>query len=277
MHRLLKASVLVTAILVFSPLLPAAADLSGLGWTDGHGVGASAEAHDSASLDAPTGRRSSGSWPRCRYNAMGPADVDIAEHMAKEGIGTSRGDGPGTWYWKTCEDENGMTSAVTVWAPDRADPEVVARKALTYDKLPDPAIGMSPPAEQGAVVNIPVWFWVNGDGWSPTAASATIDGLTVVTTATPERVAWTVSGGGEVVCDGPGVPYDPARPEAEQRSDCTYLFEQAGTFTVTATVEWRARWTVVGGSGGGDLGVVRRSSSITVQVSEIQALNRPPH
>lgn len=115
-----------------------------------------------------------------------------------------------------------MMSGVTVWAPDRADPESVARKALTYDKLPDPANGTSPPAGQGAVVNNPVWLWVQTDAWAPTAATATIDGLTAVTTATPERVTWRLSTGDEVTCEGPGVPYDPSRPEAEQHSDCTH-------------------------------------------------------
>lgn len=276
MHRFVSVGVLVVAGLLVPLPLPASADVSGLGWSDGAGVGARAEEHPSTPAEAPVRRRGRGSWPRCRYDVMSPTDVEIADYMAKEGIGTSRGDGPGTWYWKTCEDENGMMSAVTVWAPDRADPQVVARKALHYAELADPAIGMSPPPRQGAVVNVPVWLWVQTDAWAPTSATATIDGLTVVTTATPERVVWRVSTGDEVTCEGPGVPYDPRRPEAEQHSDCTYLFEEAGTFTVTATVEWRAHWTVAGGAGGGDLGVVRRSSSTTFEVSEIQALNRPP-
>ena len=275
MHRLVTIGALVVAGLLVSAL-PASADVSGLGWSDDEGVGASAEAHASTPPEARVHRRGNGSWPRCRYDVMGPTDVEIADHMAKDGIGTSRADGPGTWYWKTCEDENGMMSAVTVWAPERPDPQVVASKALHYAELADPAIGMSPPPGQGAVVNVPVWLWVKSDAWAPTAATATIDGLTVLTTANPERVVWRLSNGDEVTCEGPGVPYDPARPEAEQHSDCTYLFEEAGTFTVTATVEWRARWTVAVGAGGGDLGVVRRSSSTTIQVSEIQALNRPP-
>ena len=274
MRRLVRTGALVVTGLLVSLALPASADVSGLGWSDDAGVGAYAEEHNPTETSAHRG--GTGSWPRCRYEAMSPTDVDTAEHMAKDGIGTSRGDGPGTWYWKTCEDENGMMSAVTVWAPDRADPQVVARKALQYAELPDPAIGMSPPPGQGGIVNVPVWLWVKSDAWAPKSATATIDGLTVLTTATPERLLWSLSNGDEVTCDGPGVPYDPARPEAEQRSDCTYLFPEAGTFTVTATIEWRARWTVAGGAGGGDLGVVRRSSSTTIQVSEIQALNRPP-
>jgi hypothetical protein len=207
---------------------------------------------------------------------MNATDVDTAEHMAKTGVGPTRGDGPGTWYWKTCVDENGNAWAVVVWAPQRVDPESVARRALRYSSLPDPAIGMSPPPSRGAVVNVPLWLWVNPDAWQPTAATASVDGVSVTTTATPDRVVWSLGNGDELRCDGPGTPYDPGRPEAEQHSDCTYVFREAGAFTITATIEWHVTWTAVGTTAGGDLGVVRRSASTTVPVSEIQALNGPP-
>lgn len=276
MHRLLRLTALAATALLLMPSLPAGADASGLGWSDDKGVGAKAEEQDSTPAEAPAQRSRSGSWPQCRYEVMGPSDAEIADHMAKNGLGTSRGDGPGTWYWKTCEDANGMMTGETAWAPERPDPVVVARKALRYTELGNPTIGMSPAPRQGAVVNVPVWLWVKPDAWEPTAATATIDGLSVQTTATPERVVWRLGTGDELTCEGPGTPYDPTRPEAEQHSDCTHLFDQPGTYTVTATVEWRARWSVVGGAGGGDLGLVRRSSSTTIDVSEIQALNRPP-
>jgi hypothetical protein len=274
MHRLVNVSVIGVALVLLAPPPPASAGASGYGWSDGSGVGADVESQLPG--EAPAAPSHSNSRPRCTYSTMNAAEVDIADHMAKNGMGPSRGDGAGTWYWKTCLDDNGMASATVAWVPQRTDPETVARRALHYVALPDPTIGMSPPPQQGAVVNLPVWLWVNHDAWEPTAATATIDGLSVQTTATPERVVWRLGNGEELTCGGPGTPYDPARPEAEQHSDCTYLFGQPGSYAVTATVEWRARWTVVGGTRGGDLGVVRRSASTTIDVSEIQALNRPP-
>ena len=277
MHRLVNVSVIGVALVLLAPVSPAFAGASGYGWSDSSGVGANAEEQSSTPAAAPTRRSArASSWPRCSYEAMRPSEVEIADHMAKNGLGPSRGDGEGTWFWKTCEDANGMSTATTVWVADRPEPVVVARKALRYTELGMPKIGMSPAPGQGAVVNVPVWLWVNRDGWEPTAATATIDGLSVNTIATPERVIWRLGNGEELTCDGPGVPYDPARAEAEQQSDCTYVFTQPGQYAVTGTVEWRARWTVVGGAGGGDLGVVRRSASTTIDVSEIQALNRPP-
>jgi hypothetical protein len=260
---------------------PAVADGMGSGWTDGIGVGAQAETETPASDLVPgaAATRSSGSKPRCTYELLGPADVDHAEHMAKNGLGPSRTDGPGTWYRKICFTDNGGSSGTILWVPQRTDPQTVARqtlKQMQYTALVDPVIGMSPPASRGAIVNMPLWLWVDSGKWAPTSATATVDGVTVQTTASPDRVTWSLGTGDEIVCDSPGTPYDQSRPEAEQHSDCTFVYPQAGTFTVTATVEWDVSWTAVGAAGGGNLGVVRRSASTEIPVSEIQALNRPP-
>lgn len=278
MHRLMIPVVVGVALALVAPALPAAGDASGFGFSDGAGVGAEAQLETEEPAPRVAPRRGQASRPRCTYEAMPPENVEIADHMAKNGLGPARTEGPGTWYWKICVGESGMSSGTTVWVPQRPEPLAVARKALRdlrYSSLAEPAIGMSPPAGRGSVVNVPLWLWVDAGTWAPTAATATVDGLTITTTATPDRVVWTIDNGDEVVCEGPGTPYDPARSEEEQRSDCTYVFEQPGTFVVTATQEWHANWTAPGGTGGGDLGVVRRSTSVTVPVSEIQALNRP--
>jgi hypothetical protein len=273
-HRRLIVLVAGVGLVAVVPPTPAFARASAYGWSDSSGVGADAQVEQP--VDASPTRASSTPRPRCSYDVMTPNDAEIADHMSNSGVGPTRGQGPGTWYWKTCVDANGLASATVAWVPQRADPESAARRALQYTPLPEPAIGMSPPPERGAVVNVPLWLWVNWQAWNPTVATATIDGVTVTTMARPDRVLWNLGNGDEVICDGPGTPYDPARPEADQHSDCTYLFRQPGTFTITATLEWHVTWTAVGVAGGGDLGVVRRSASATVAVSEIQALNRAP-
>jgi hypothetical protein len=261
------------AVLLLSPPAPALADGTASGWTDGYGVGASAESEETVPQVV---RRSNGQRPACRYAGMSANEVEIADHMAQTGVGPERGDGAGTWYWKTCVDPNGNASATVAWVPQRVSPQAVARRALQYTTLVDPAIGMSPPPSRGAVVNVPLWLWVDSSQWAPTSATASVDGVTVETTARPNRVRWSLGNGDEIVCDGPGTPYDPSRLEAEQHSDCTFVYSQAGRFTVTATVEWDVSWTAVGVGGGGNLGVVRRSASVEIPVSEIQALNRLP-
>lgn len=258
---------------------PAVADGMGTGWTDGAGVGAEVETETEAKDPGRrTGtRRRRGPKPRCAYEVLGPVDAENAEHMAKNGLGPARTEGPGTWYRKICFTDEGGSSGTILWIPERPEPETVARRALKelrYTALADPAVGMSPP--RGAVVNVPLWLWIDNGQWAPTSATASVDGLSVQTTATPDRVIWSLGTGDEVVCDGPGTPYDQARPEAEQHSDCTFSYPRAGIFTVTATAEWDVTWTAVGAPGGGNLGVVRRSASVEIPVSEIQALNRSP-
>jgi hypothetical protein len=135
---------------------------------------------------------------------MSANEVEIADH-SQTGVGPQRSDAPGTWYWKTCVDPNGNASATVVWAPQRVSPVAVARQALGYTALADPAIGMSPPPTRGAVVNVPLWLWVDTREWAPTSATASIDGVTVKTTATPDRVRWTLGNGDEIVCAGPGL------------------------------------------------------------------------
>ncbi len=273
MHPRMTLAALAVFVLLLSLPAPALADGTASGWTDGYGVGAAAESGETVPQVV---RHSYGQRPACTYAGMSPNEVEIADHMARTGIGPQRGDGAGAWYWKTCVDPDGNASATVAWIPQRVSPQAVARQALQYTTLGDPAIGMSPPPSRGAVVNVPLWLWVDTVAWAPTSATASVDGVTVETTASPQRVHWDLGTGDEIVCDGPGTPYDQSRPEAEQHSDCTFVYPRAGTFTVTATVEWDVSWTVVGAGGGGSLGGVRRSAATEIPVSEIQALNRPP-
>jgi hypothetical protein len=109
-----------------------------------------------------------------------------------------------------------------------------------------------------------------------------VEGVTVTTAASPERVVFDMGDGNQIGCTGPGTPYDQNRPEAEQHSDCTYTYptssagQPTDAFVVTATVEWRVTWVAQGALGPGDLGVVRRSTPQPLRVTEIQALNRAP-
>lgn len=282
MRRHLTRCALVTLVTVAVVAPEAGADGMGSGWTDGAGVGAEVESETVASRPPVrrrgTGRRS-GSRPRCSYEPLRPGDIPDPEYMTQHHLWPARPDVPGSWYSKICFSDDGGSLARLVWVPDRAEPPAVARRALRelqYTALDEPAIGMSPPLDRGAIVNVPLWLWIDDGAWEPTSATATIDGLSVQTTAAPDRVIWSLGTGDEVVCDGAGTPYDPGRPEAEQHSDCMFTYSQAGVFTVTATAEWNVSWTALGTAGGGNLGVVRRSASVEIPVTEIQALNRPP-
>lgn len=209
-------------------------------------------------------------------------------------------DGTGRWYDKRCENVVGEprfvdpvagatfgpgsftpreTSEPVYLHRRAAQPVDIAREALDYLALPAPTIATSPPADFDSVVNVPVFLSVDSANWEPKSVTTGVPGVSVEVRAVPQRVEWDMGTGELVVCGGPGTPYDFSRPEADQVADCTYTYRRTSAgqpnerFAVTATVVWRASWTVVGAPGGGDLGEVRRSSSTSLRVAQVQTVN----
>jgi hypothetical protein len=86
-------------------------------------------------------------------------------------------------------------------------------------------------------------------------------------------------GDGTTVSCGPGSAYDPARPPADQGSDCTHVYGRAstglpgGAYSVSATVTYEVGWSSSTGSGG-SLGGLTRTTTVPVTVTEAQALIR---
>lgn len=258
------------------PATPAEAGAGSRAWTDGAGIGSEAETSRSPPSQSSDGAATA--KPVCTYNVLTPGEADVAESMADSGIGPPRGDGDGTWYRKICT-EDGRSSATIVWGAS-VDTEALARRALNYTPLPAPRIGMNPPPERDQLVNLRTWLWVEDSTWGSRSADASVPGVTVTVTAQAERVVWDMGNGDEVVCVGPGTPYDARKPEGAQDTDCSYTYRHGSAgqpddrFVITATVEWRATWSAEGAPGGGDLGLVRRSASVAVRVAEAQALNQ---
>jgi hypothetical protein len=256
-----------------------------IGWTDASGIGAGAQASGDSGGAQPVAVRSSGAAPVCTYQALDASESATADDMAVQGWGPPRGQGPGVWYRKICVDANGMSSGVIVWGAQApaVDPAALAQQALGYTPMPNPAVGMSPPPGREQLVNLTTFLWIDRAQWQPVSASASAGGVTVVTTATPQRAVWAMGNGDAVTCDGPGVPYDPSRSDADQPDPCRYIYRQSsanqpnGVFVLTATVEWHVTWAATGAPAGapaaGDLGVVGRSSSVPVRVAEAEATN----
>lgn len=246
------------------------------GWTDGTGVVAEAGATNETPK-SPAAPTSASKGPTCTYHALPAEQAAIADSMAEGGIGPAKGTGPGSWVRKVCVDEKGSETGTVVWSPRRApvDPVALAQQAMRYAPLPAPALGMSPSSDRDQLVNVPTWLWVDPAAWRPVSANASAGGVTVTTSAKPVRVVWDPGDGlGPVACNGPGTPYDPSQPAAAPTCSHTYL-RPAERAVVTATVEWGVRWSSTAG-GSGELGVVRRSSSVPVRVAESQAINVLP-
>ena len=158
------------------------------------------------------------------------------------------------------------------------DPRVLAVQALRSLSLPAPDIRLSPPPPKDQLVNLATWMWVEPGTWGARSTSVSVPGVTVSVSAQPQRVVWTMGNGDSLACNGPGTPYDTTKPETAQRSDCTYTYRRSSAgqpherYLLSATVEWRATWSVVGAPGGGALPGIRRSASLPVRVAEIQSL-----
>lgn len=275
MHgRLTLAAALVISLTITT--VPAAADATGSGFTDGPSVGANASDTPSGS----TSTRHGGSSPeRCQYQLLSPKEQETGDRMAEEGL-SSKGDGPGAWYRKICYLPDGWTSGTVLWVPQRVDPQQLAQQARDEVPIPSPTLRMNPPADKGEVTNVVSWLWIDPSQWQPVTASASAGNVTVTTTATPDHVVWDMGNGDTVTCNGPGTPYDTSRPSSEQSTDCGYTYrrssarESDGRYHVTATVYYQVVWTATGVAAGGALAPITRSSTVAIRVAEIQALNQ---
>ena len=216
----------------------------------------------------------SGTWTCHYYATVAAANAQNLEpDLAKGPIVP----GPGQTIGLLCWDDGGNIAHSAIFVFDPADPvpgiDDPAQAAADAERLlplHPPAIRLSPPVGAHQLVGLATWLWVGGP-WRPLRASATLGGVTSTVTATPTTVTWTLDDGTAVTCHGPGTPYDPRRPADVQHSNCTYLFEDAGHFRLTATVTYEITWTASTGDAGG-LGPVTRAGTVPVVVDQAQAV-----
>lgn len=172
-------------------------------------------------------------------------------------------------YLRRCFDvatglEVGQLTVVIAEAPDPAVVALtLARRAAQSLPLDLPEIGTSP--QGSTIVNVDTWLWVDGAGVE--TASASLGGVTATVRAVPTGVRWDTDDGGRLTCVG--VAYDPARPAREQRSDCTHAFGvRTGPHEISATRVWHLTYSATNGEAG-DLGLVERTASVTLEVREL--------
>jgi hypothetical protein len=147
----------------------------------------------------------------------------------------------------------------------------LANQALKELPLLYPRPRTAPPTTVKQVVGIRTWMWVDPADWHPIAATASIPGLAATVTATPTKTIWDMGDGTTVVCNGPGTVYDPAKPDADQHSDCSHTYQHDGPYNVRATIVWSVSWTATNGTGG-NLGTVQRTTQFAINVEQRQAV-----
>jgi hypothetical protein len=156
-------------------------------------------------------------------------------------------------------------------ATNVVDAATLARQAYRELPLLYPQPFTAPPANMNQLVGVRTWFWIDPAQWQPRSASAAVPGLSATVTATPITVLWDTGDGAVITCDGPGIPYDPGRPDNVQHSDCSHVFEHDGEHDVRTTIVWRVRWTATDGSGGA-LPDVERATQFPLQAEQRQAV-----
>jgi len=273
--RRLTAFTFLTLAALLATATAAHADGTGDAWTDGQHFGVGA--HSGGSGDATGG---GGGSSNCEWQMLDAEGQAAAEDMSQHGWQQSHGPGPGAWYRKICYDANGLSTATLVWVANPVDVAALAQQAADAVAIPQPGVHFNPSEQQGAVVNVPTWLWVDPATWQPVTAQAAAGGVVVTATATPQRVDWDMGNGDRVSCDGPGTPYDAGRPSDQQLTSCSYTYRSSSahqpdeTYAVTATVVWAITWNAAGAPGGGALGTAPQSQTVRLPVKEIQALNQ---
>ncbi|GLU47468.1 hypothetical protein [Nocardiopsis ansamitocini] len=161
------------------------------------------------------------------------------------------------------------------------DPMVAIQEALGSFELPAPEIVTSPAVGSRLLVHTPIWFWLQPEGWEPASTSAEVPGLSVGVSATPTQTRWTLGDGTQIICDGPGTPFDPATHDpAAESPDCGHVYttssfaEPGGVFQVTAEVTWGIGWEISDDEGTetGEMDPVVTAAQIELPVEESQGL-----
>jgi hypothetical protein len=155
-----------------------------------------------------------------------------------------------------------------LWMDPGVNAEAIARTLLARLQLEPISIGWTP-LRDGAlgIVGVPTWLWVENPGretWGPARISA----AGVSLTARVESVTWSMGNGDEVRCANKGTPWRLGRG-ADPSPTCGYTYEEQGTYEVTATAHWVARWSGYGRSGSIPLSL---SQERTLDVGEIQVI-----
>ncbi|WP_229686870.1 hypothetical protein [Longimycelium tulufanense] len=215
----------------------------------------------------PAAYRSSSSWAPLRFAQQQPQPRQS-----------------GAWYVYKCSGP-GFADALyrpPVWIPDGPEqapsPEQLAQQAYNQLRLPSPQIHASPTTQQ--LVNLPTWLWMDRGEWQPQTATASVPGVSVTATATPQSVTWSMGDGFTITCQGAGTPYPSGGDPKAASPDCGHIYRHTSqgqphnTYPVAATVHWMVTWSGAGQSG--TFPDLATTSTASFAVAESQALNNTP-
>lgn len=275
--RLLLGISLVTALATGgAPLAAHADDAGGAGGTAGGFVDGSGNPTAEASTGSTSGTPAAAGTvtSNCTWQLLVPDDKRTAMFDAN---GKRLYSSTGRWFQKICDGQvvevNG-TFAIPEEATT-ADPAALAQQARRSVSIPDPPLATSPPIDRRLYTRVQTWLWLDPAWWRSYSATASAGAVSSTVVARPVRAIWTTGDGGLVTCNGSGTPW--RRGLSDAQSTCSYTYKNSsagqagGTFTMSVEVEFEVSWTS-NIAAGGVLARITRTTSRTVEVGEIQAV-----
>jgi hypothetical protein len=140
--------------------------------------------------------------------------------------------------------------------------------------FPETHLAVNPPAGDNKV-NFPTWIWLtNADGsydpatYKPQAKTISLFGYALEWEIVPELAIDPGNGADQPTCTG--IPWPTTGDPADA---CTVTYEAAGTYTLTATMNWTVNWSL-GGEAQKPIDGPHNTASIPVTVKEIQTHGR---
>jgi hypothetical protein len=274
----MRARLVATLIVVVAGL--AAAGPAG---ADGRGGGAfidetgspTATASDGGGGEGGTGTsggESGGSSP-CTWHVMVEDDFEFAVYGSESG--TPQHSATGRWLERRCPGLGAVEVNGQFLVPEGGlvDPRQLALDALASARIPSPPIRTSP-ADGALIVQVPTWLWLDGGWWRGYDATAGAGRVRSTVTARPVSVTWTTGDGATVKCQGPGTAW---RRGTTAEPTCSHVYRTSSTsspsgrFDLQATVALEVSWVSNVGDGGA-LTAITRTSTVSVEVGEIQAI-----
>ena len=182
----------------------------------------------------------------------------------------------GRWLGRWCDGQGGIFGFFLRPEGDLVDPYQLALDALASVRIAPPEIRTSPSERGRLYVQVSTWLWIDRSWWQPYEATANAGRVSSTVRATPVATNWRLGDGNSVSCRGPGTPWRPGLPEDGSSCTHTYLSSSAtrpgGTFRIEATVAIEVSWATNVPGGGGSLPAIDRTSTVDVEVGEIQAI-----
>jgi len=169
--------------------------------------------------------------------------------------------------------------------PTTVSPVEMAADAAATPLLPSPVVETNPAGT--TYVGFPTWLWVLPASWQTKSVATVFDGTPLLVTVVPERVTWSMGDRTTLVCEGPGVPFDPWAGSG-QTTYCAHRYSSSSAgqaspdgdtndraYDVEATVQWDVQWTGPTGSGQGAV-PLEMAGSTQLRVEQIQSIDVEP-